>query len=111
MRGAILLYGVTRGNGEVVHRSLHNTIYKILKDAGHKIKIYQHAWEVNKILNPRSKVGEHECTVKNTKDWSVFQVTDRLIYDQSKFDKLINWDIVLKDCAIYFNEGHSIHNL
>jgi hypothetical protein len=111
MRGAILLYGITRGNGEQVHASLCNTIYKILKAAEHEITVYQHTWEVDRILNPRSKVGEHECEVKNVKDWIVFNADYRSIQDQSKFDDLTDWNQVLKECNIRFDCGHSIHNL
>lgn len=111
MRGAILLHGITRGNGEKVHASLCNTIYKILKSADHKIEIYQHTWEVDKIFNPRSKVGEHECVVKNVKDWIVFNADYRSIQDQAKFDDLTDWDQILKECSIQFDCGHSIYNL
>lgn len=111
MRGAILLYGITRGNGAIVQSSLNNTIYKKLEDARHTIDIYQHAWVVNTIQNPRSKVGEHDHIVKNPDDWDAFRVTNRLIYDQSKFDQMIDWSTILKDCKLHFNEGHSIDNL
>ena len=111
MNGAILLYGITRGNGKRVAKALDRTIYKLLKSAGHKLTVFQHTWEIDTIYNPRSKVNEHGVKVKNRTDWKHFQANKKIIQDQSKFDSTVDWDNVFAGCNISFAGGHSLDNL
>lgn len=111
MKGAILLYGITRGNGKVVSESLESAIYSKLKTAGHDLTIYQHVFEVDSIDNPRSKVGEHGTEIEDKKDWKHFNASQTIFENQTKYDLDTDWDDVLSDCNIHFKCGHSISNL
>jgi hypothetical protein len=93
MDGAILFFGITRGQASICAPQFQEIILKSLR--GINYDTYLHALELNEINNPRSK--ELNIKIKDPKDWKLFNAKKYKTDNQEDFDNSVDYASLLKN--------------
>lgn len=103
IKGAVLLYGITRDQGQAASESLRSTILNLFEKHGIEYDIYLHAWILDSKISSYIE-EENGLEIKNQNDWKLFKPDFFKTQSQLEFDKSINYKKYIDGSGLYYGQ-------
>ena len=105
IKGAVLLYGITRDQGKAVSESFRSTILNLFKNNNIECDIYIHAWILDSKISSYIK-EENNLEIKNQDDWKLFKPDFFKTEKQSDFDESINYKTYIDNSGLDYGQDN-----